>query len=150
MIEEKHRGHDLMHAEMLLILFGSIMVAQILLFVWRQKRPRYAHSVSRLVHTSIPSLCALLLLLPLLLSLLLPLLHCFHMQVISECDFARLVGDPSGDQRALDVLEDGCGMDLLLSRNIICHVQSHKKENKCTHTSVNRRTRTRVHTKNYP
>ena len=43
MIEEKHRGHDLMHAEMLLILFGSIMVAQILLFVWRQNRPRYAH-----------------------------------------------------------------------------------------------------------
>ena len=37
MIEEKHQGHDLMHAEMILILFGSIMVAQILLFLWRQK-----------------------------------------------------------------------------------------------------------------
>lgn len=41
MIEELHKGHDLMHAEMLLILFSSIMVAQVLLFVWRQKRPRF-------------------------------------------------------------------------------------------------------------
>lgn len=41
MIEEKHKGHDLMHAEMLLILFSSIMVAQVLLFIWRQKRPRF-------------------------------------------------------------------------------------------------------------
>ena len=40
MIEEKHRGHDLMHAEMILILFSSIAVAQVLLFVWKQKRPR--------------------------------------------------------------------------------------------------------------
>lgn len=37
MIEEKHHGHNLMHAEMILILFGSILVAQIILFVWRQK-----------------------------------------------------------------------------------------------------------------
>ena len=40
MVEEKHRGHELMHAEMILILFGSIMVAQILLFLWRQKYHR--------------------------------------------------------------------------------------------------------------
>ena len=40
MIEEKHRGHDLMHAEMILILFGSIMVAQVLLYVWRQRHRR--------------------------------------------------------------------------------------------------------------
>lgn len=37
MIEEKHRGHDLMHAEMILILFVAIMAAQVLLFLWRQK-----------------------------------------------------------------------------------------------------------------
>lgn len=37
MMEEKHRGHDLMHAEMIIILFGSILVAQIILFLWRQK-----------------------------------------------------------------------------------------------------------------
>ena len=40
MMEEKHRGHDLMHAEMFLILFSSIMVAQILLFLWRKKHTR--------------------------------------------------------------------------------------------------------------
>lgn len=40
MIEEKHKGHDLMHAEMILILFSSIVVAQVLLFMWRKKWPR--------------------------------------------------------------------------------------------------------------
>ena len=40
MIEEKHRGHDLMHAEMILILFAAIMAAQVLLFLWRQKHRR--------------------------------------------------------------------------------------------------------------
>eukprot|EP00731_Ephydatia_muelleri_P031036 Em0022g550a len=37
MLEEKHRGHDMMHTEMILILFGSILLAQLLLYVWRQK-----------------------------------------------------------------------------------------------------------------
>ncbi|CAI8051701.1 RING finger protein 121 [Geodia barretti] len=46
MVEERHRGHDLMHAEMILILFGSIAVAQIVLFLWRQK-----HRRSYQVHT---------------------------------------------------------------------------------------------------
>ncbi len=46
MMEEKHKGHDLMHAEMILILFSSIIVAQILLFTWRQKRPRYTCIIS--------------------------------------------------------------------------------------------------------
>ena len=40
MIEEKHRGHDLMHAEMILILFASIAVAQVLLFIWRIKHKK--------------------------------------------------------------------------------------------------------------
>jgi len=46
MIEEKHQGHDLMHAEMILILFGSIMVAQILLFLWRQKHGKSYQTVT--------------------------------------------------------------------------------------------------------
>lgn len=46
MMEEKHRGHDLMHAEMILILFSSIVVAQILLFLWKQKRPRSYQTVT--------------------------------------------------------------------------------------------------------
>ena len=48
MIEEKHRNHDMMHAEMILILFGSIMVAQVLLYVWRQRNPRSYTAVTLL------------------------------------------------------------------------------------------------------
>ncbi len=40
MIEEKHRGHDVMHAEMMLILLASIGLAQVLLFVWKYKHKR--------------------------------------------------------------------------------------------------------------
>ena len=40
MIEDKHRGHDLMHAEMFLILFSSIGAAQVLLFIWKYKHKR--------------------------------------------------------------------------------------------------------------
>ena len=46
MVEEKHRGHDLMHAEMILILFGSIAVAQIVLFLWRQKHRKSYQAVT--------------------------------------------------------------------------------------------------------
>ena len=46
MIEEKHRGHDLMHAEMILILFAAILAAQILLFVWRHKHGK-SYQVSK-------------------------------------------------------------------------------------------------------
>ena len=45
MLEEKHRGHDMMHTEMILILFGSILLAQLLLYVWRQKH-RKSYQVS--------------------------------------------------------------------------------------------------------
>ena len=52
MVEEKHRGHDLMHAEMILILFGSIAIAQIVLFVWRQKhRKSYQVSIQHILCT---------------------------------------------------------------------------------------------------
>lgn len=40
MMEEKHRGHDLMHTEMILILFASIAVAQVILFLWKVKHKR--------------------------------------------------------------------------------------------------------------
>lgn len=40
MIEEKHKGHDIMHAEMMLILLASIAVAQVLLFAWKYKHKK--------------------------------------------------------------------------------------------------------------
>lgn len=54
MIEEKHQGHDLMHAEMILILFGTIMVAQVLLYVWRQRHPRSYTAITLLGLWGIP------------------------------------------------------------------------------------------------
>lgn len=47
MLEEKHRGHDMMHAEMMLILFGALALAQVLLFTWR-----YKHRKSYQVHVA--------------------------------------------------------------------------------------------------
>lgn len=36
-LHEKHRGHEAMHAEMVLILIFTLIVAQILLVQWRQR-----------------------------------------------------------------------------------------------------------------
>jgi len=44
----EHAGHDLMHAEMLLVLVGALFVSQILLIVWKQKHPRSYNVVSLL------------------------------------------------------------------------------------------------------
>ena len=35
MLHEKHRGHESMHAEMALILVGTLIVAQIVLVQWK-------------------------------------------------------------------------------------------------------------------
>lgn len=39
-LHEKHRGHEAMHAEMVLILIGTLIVAQILLVQWKQRHFR--------------------------------------------------------------------------------------------------------------
>ena len=36
-LHEKHRGHEAMHAEMVLILIGTLIIAQIILVQWRQR-----------------------------------------------------------------------------------------------------------------
>jgi RING finger protein 121 len=36
-LHEKHRGHEAMHAEMVLILIATLVVAQILLVQWKQR-----------------------------------------------------------------------------------------------------------------
>lgn len=44
----KHRGHEAMHAEMVLILIATLVVAQLLLVQWKQRHPRsYNVSVSQ-------------------------------------------------------------------------------------------------------
>ena len=47
-MHELHRGHESMHAEMILILFGTLIVSQIGLVKWRQVYP-HAYHVSFLV-----------------------------------------------------------------------------------------------------
>ena len=42
-LHEKHRGHESMHAEMVLILFATLVISQIALLKWRQAYPRYYH-----------------------------------------------------------------------------------------------------------
>jgi len=43
MIEEKHRGHEQMHAEMILILFGAMLLAQVILVLWKLRHKRSYH-----------------------------------------------------------------------------------------------------------
>lgn len=46
----KHRGHEAMHAEMVLILIATLVVAQLLLVQWKQRHPRsYNVSVLQLL-----------------------------------------------------------------------------------------------------
>ncbi|KAJ8798246.1 hypothetical protein J1605_001371 [Eschrichtius robustus] len=61
----KHRGHEAMHAEMVLILIATLVVAQLLLVQWKQRHPRsyntllaYSHLMcchAPQVETSVPS-----------------------------------------------------------------------------------------------
>ena len=48
MLEEKHKGHEVMHLEMILIFFGSIIVTQLILVLWRTKHKK-SYQVSSLV-----------------------------------------------------------------------------------------------------
>lgn len=46
LMHEKHRGHESMHAVMLLILIASMFIAQILLIYWRKKSFKTYQNVS--------------------------------------------------------------------------------------------------------
>ena len=45
-MHEKHRGHESMHAVMLLILIAAMFVAQVLLIYWRKKSFKTYQNVS--------------------------------------------------------------------------------------------------------
>ena len=42
-LHEKHRGHESMHAEMILILFATLVISQIALVKWKQMYPHTYH-----------------------------------------------------------------------------------------------------------
>ena len=46
LLHEKHRGHESMHATMLIILIGSMFLAQVLLIYWRKKSFKTYQNVS--------------------------------------------------------------------------------------------------------
>lgn len=46
LMHEKHRGHESMHAVMLLILIASMFLAQVLLIYWRKKSFKTYQNVS--------------------------------------------------------------------------------------------------------
>lgn len=39
-LHEKHKGHDAMHAEMIIILFVTLIVAQVALVEWKKRHYR--------------------------------------------------------------------------------------------------------------
>ena len=109
MIEEKHRGHDLMHAEMILILFGAILAAQVLLFLWRQKHRR-SYQVGCTRHST-----------------MLPFSLLWH--EVWECGHGVWECAVLGGMHA-------CHLASLLDHHHLCHIQSHPEEDQCLHTQV--------------
>ena len=115
MVEERHRGHDVMHAEMILILFGAIAVAQIVLFLWRQKhRKSYQVLVSNQTLQPIHSA-------PLSLSLLILYLCIFFSLTHTGSDSLWPVG-----HSVLCVSEDAVleNVECLVSLHL-CHCRRH-------------------------
>ena len=54
MMHEKHRGHESMHAAMLLILIGAMFLAQVLLIYWRKKSFKTYQNVSMFGMITLP------------------------------------------------------------------------------------------------
>ncbi|XP_062513711.1 E3 ubiquitin ligase RNF121-like [Corticium candelabrum] len=55
----KHKGHEQMHAEMMIVLMMLMVIVQIVLFQWKRRRPRSYHAVTLLGLWLIPIYFAL-------------------------------------------------------------------------------------------
>ena len=99
MIEEKHRGHEQMHAEMILILFGAMLLAQVVLVVWKLR-----HKKS--YHVSVADRVAVL----------------FVMLMLLGSYFIWHVGDSPIHFIQGRVLEDDLCVDCFLYRHLVCHI----------------------------
>ncbi len=53
-IHEKHKGHETMHAEMVLVLLGTLIVSQIVLVIWKAKHFKSFQSATMLAMWLIP------------------------------------------------------------------------------------------------
>ena len=54
-LHEKHRGHESMHAEMILILFATLVISQIALVKWKQIYPSSYHVSCQELLLNIPT-----------------------------------------------------------------------------------------------
>ena len=57
-LHEKHRGHESMHAEMILILFATLVISQIALVKWRELYPSSYHVSKTPLYVTLRSFCA--------------------------------------------------------------------------------------------
>lgn len=48
----KHKGHEAMHAEMVLILIVTLVIAQLVLVQWKQRHPK-SYNVSSHLHIAV-------------------------------------------------------------------------------------------------
>jgi len=53
-LEQEHEGHEEMHAKMVLVMFGTLFIGQIVLFIWRKKHPRSYNAATLLGMWLIP------------------------------------------------------------------------------------------------
>jgi len=55
-LHEEHKGHESMHAKMVLVMFGTLFAAQILLFMW-QKRSKRTYNLATLIGMLVIPVC---------------------------------------------------------------------------------------------
>lgn len=53
-LHAQHKGHEEMHAKMVLVMFGTLFAGQIILFLWKKKHPRSYHAATLLGMLFIP------------------------------------------------------------------------------------------------
>lgn len=98
MIEEKHRGHEAMHAEMVLILFVATLLAQVVLVMWRLRHKKSYH-VSITLYVTV-----------------------YKFVIFIDNNFIWYVGDPPIYFSEGRILEDGQCVDVVLYCHIVCHI----------------------------
>ena len=100
MIEEKHRGHEAMHAEMILILFVAALVAQVVLVLWKLQHKKSYHVSA--VYSS----------------------HCVYNPLIFlDSYLIWYVGDSPIYFSEGGVLEDDMCVDCVFCYHFVCHIQ---------------------------
>ena len=128
-MHEKHKGHESMHAEMILILFATLIISQIALVKWRQTYPNSYH---------VSSLCLVNILENIFKSICLKLIDIdkLYYYSLTALYFNWNVGHSifSVSQKCVDTLY--CDMVAIYTHNCNCHAKSVRKTNRRIYTEV--------------